>query len=48
VKRNSRDRLRDAVADVILGSRVRTYDMNENAGRPEVINSGAGIHDGDD
>ncbi|NMC39358.1 MAG: isocitrate/isopropylmalate dehydrogenase family protein [Bacteroidales bacterium] len=34
-------KIRNAVADVILEGRVRTYDMMKMQGRPEVISSGA-------
>lgn len=34
-------KIRNAVADVILEGRVRTYDMMKMQGRPEVIHSGA-------
>lgn len=35
------ERIRKAIADVILDGRVRTYDMMRMTGRPEVISNGA-------
>ena len=34
-------KIRNAVADVILEGRIKTYDMMKMQGRPEVIHSGA-------
>jgi isocitrate dehydrogenase (NAD+) len=40
-EKNTGERIRKAIAEIIMEGKVRTYDMMKMAGRPEVVNNGA-------
>jgi len=40
-EKNTAERIRKAIAEVIMEGKVRTYDMMKMAGRPDVVNNGA-------
>jgi isocitrate dehydrogenase (NAD+) len=40
-EKNIAERIRKAIAEIIMEGKVRTYDMMKMAGRPEVVNNGA-------
>jgi 3-isopropylmalate dehydrogenase len=40
-EKNIAQKIRKAVAEIILEGKVRTYDMMKMSGRPEVIKNGA-------
>ena len=40
-EKKTAERIRKAVAEIIMEGRVKTYDMMKMTGRPEVVNNGA-------
>jgi len=40
-EKNTAERIRKAIAEIILEGKVRTFDMMKMTGRPEVVNNGA-------